>query len=446
VGETVSMQIEQPARLPQGVQKEDIVAQCLVEYRGGHPNQTDADSGYLYLTKVGLFFVAAQPTLDITIAAKQILDISAPMVGTFSSEMISRAEQAQAVSGMGRHLTSFAGALVGGVGGAAIRAIGNSASGVAASKNSLGPPPKNRLYVIAVEGGAKHKVIFDVMASDKNEMEQQAASFWRKTASVRSAFASVGKVSPKVAPAMNVSASSVQAEFFISKAGLTSGPFTDASIRQMLVNGELNNNDLIRVETWVPISVINLFNSNKPNTEGNATPTAFQAAIPQSHQPLSENAIRTDGVSHKSSATPMIAAGVGGIVAGAAIASLMTPGTAQASSVNSQASPNQGHGIQGIVLDTNQDGMVDTAGIDSDHDGQIDAIGVDVDGDGEVDAVGLDIDHDGNLEAYGLDTDHDGQLDTYGFDSDGDGQVDVIGHDYEQDDQIDDFDSDDMDF
>ena len=61
VGETVSMQAEQSARLPLGVQMEDIVVQCLVEYKGGHPNQTEADSGYLYLTRVGLYFVAVNP-------------------------------------------------------------------------------------------------------------------------------------------------------------------------------------------------------------------------------------------------------------------------------------------------------------------------------------------------------------------------------------------------
>jgi hypothetical protein len=421
------------------------VVQCFVEYRGGHPNQTEADSGFLYLTRLGLYFVAVQPAFDITIATKHILDILAPVPGSFSSDMIAKAEQAQAVSSMGRHLSSFAGALVGGVGGAAIRAIGNSASGVASSKNSLGPPPKNRLFVIAVEGGAKHKVMFDVMASDRQEMEQQAASFWRKAASVRPAFGSAGKMAPKIAPATNNSASSNQAEFFISKAGLTNGPFTDATIRQMLANGELGNNDLIRVETWVPISVLNLFNTSKPNTNENATP-AFKASIPQSHQQSSENAIRGERANHKSSATPMIAAGVGGIVAGAAIASLLVPGTAQASSMDLHASPNEGHGIHGIILDTNQDGVVDTAGADLDHDGRLDAVGVDIDGDGQVDAMGLDMDHDGNLDAYSIDTDHDGQLDTYGFDSDGDGQIDVIGHDYNEDGQIDDFDSGDMDF
>lgn len=238
------------------------------------------------------------------------------------------------------------------------------------------------------------------------------------------------------------------------------GPIHIDAMLELVKSNQLYATDLVWNESltnWVTaseapelssafrISVLNLFNTSKPNTNDNVTP-AFKESIPQSQQQSSASAIRGERAKHKSSATPMIAAGVGGIVAGAAIASLLVPGTAQASSMDLQANPNEGHGIQGIVLDTNQDGVVDTAGADLDHDGQFDAIGVDIDGDGQVDAVGLDIDHDGNLDAYSIDTDHDGQLDTYGFDSDGDGQIDVIAHDYDEDGQIDDFDSGDMDF
>lgn len=439
--ETVPKPTEEPPRIPEGVQEEDIVFKCLAEYRGGHPNQTEACRGFLYLTRVGLFLIADQPQCDISIESKQILDISSPIPGSHSSEMIAKAEQSQALSGMGRQLSSFAGALVGGVGGAAIRAIGTSASGAASTKSILGPPPKNRLVAVLSQGGAKHKVIFDVMATDKQQMEELASSFWRKTASVRSTFSSSGAVANKKNSAVqNISADN-KTEHTILKNGVVLAPISSDKLREMLEKGDIETHDLVRVEAWIPISAINLLGSSKRNEIGNSSVSLGD----QSHnQPKSADVVVSAAKGNqKSSSTRAIAAGVGGLVAGATITAALTPGTANASQ---ESIPNQGDGFQGIVLDTNQDGKADTVGLDLNHDGKIDAVAVDVDGDGEIDAVGVDTDHDGTLDAYGVDSNDDGEIDTYGFDTDGDGEVDVVDHDYEVDAEIDDFGSDDLDF
>ena len=434
-------QIEEPLRKPRGIEEQDIVFECLAEYRGGHPTQTEAGRGILYLTKAGLCFVADQPQLDITIAPKQIIDIMPPVPGSHSSEMIAKAEQAQALSGMGRQLSSFAGALVGGIGGAAIRAIGTSASGVTSSKNILGPLPKNRLVAIVSENGAKHKVIFDIMASDKQEMEELASSFWRKTASVRSTFASSGAMATRKNSPMQSTPSFNRNDYLVLKSGVSIGPLTSDKLMEMLDRGEVSSHDLVRVEAWIPIYAINLLNPRMLNEIGNISMSTNQKS--RNHHQSMESVVSVDEQNQKATSTKAIAAGVGGLVAGAAIATALTPGTASASQ---EFVPNPGHGIQGVVLDTNHDGRADTAGLDLNDDGKIDAVAVDSDYDGQIDAVAIDSDNDGVLDAYAVDSNDDGEVDTYGFDTDGDGQVDVIDHEDGGDAEVDDFGSDDMEF
>ncbi|MFM8271429.1 MAG: GYF domain-containing protein [Gemmata sp.] len=330
-------------RLPNGVTVEDVIACCEVQYRGGHPNQTENASGNLNLTKGGLFFVAADPAHDIRLSSNQLLDVLAPVPGSFSEQMVASAEQSRAAAGMGRQIFSIAGALVGGLGGHAIQAIGRSASGTATLKSLLGPTPKNRLLVVAVESGARHKLIFDVMADDKHEMELQADGFWRKVASVRSTFASAaGNPTSIGAPALHFGAPAPQSGFFVSRAGVVSGPFTDVTVKQMLANGELGSGDLIRVEAWLPLSLITLFGAGGPRAHG-----------PRRKSPSD---------------------GAGGL-----------------------------HDDQ-IGGDGDVDS---SAGADADHDGQLDPYGTDSDGDDQVDAQGDDHDEAGQIDDSGSDFDSD---------------------------------------
>jgi hypothetical protein len=177
------------------------------------------------------------------------------------------------------------------------------------------------------------------------------------------------------------------------------------------------------------------------NEIGNTSMSTNQKS--RNHHQSMESVVSVDEQNQKATSTKAIAAGVGGLVAGAAIATALTPGTASASQ---EFVPNPGHGIQGVVLDTNHDGRADTAGLDLNDDGKIDAVAVDSDYDGQIDAVAIDSDNDGVLDAYGVDSNDDGEVDTYGFDTDGDGQVDVIDHDDGGDAEVDDFGSDDMEF
>jgi len=417
-----------PARLPEGLQLEDVVAQCAAAYRGGHPLQTDAGDGRLYLAKTGVHFVGTAPSHDITISAAQILNVLTPSPGTFPQEMIAQAKRTRAVAGMGKKLASLAGNLVGGEQGFAIHAIGATASSLGASMG-LGPPPRNRLIVVAVASGTRHKLVFDVMASDRQAMEQHADDFWRKVASVRAAFGSAApKKNPAVADSMGAASLANQAGYFLARAGVISGPHSDADIRQMLEKGELTDSDMLRVETWLPVSVLTALSPHTSDGQSAGGPTAQGGSGGPAHKVTGPA-----GQRHPSAAGTMLAAGVGGIVAGAAAAALLAPNRA----VAAHGMTTRGRAIVG--LDRDGDGRVDAVGADTDGDGRFDTVGMDQDGDGDLDAIATDTDRDGTLDTFGVDTDDDGQLDAYGLDADGDGDIDAVGHDYDQDGDIDDF-------
>lgn len=77
-----------------------------------------------------------------------------------------------------------------------------------------------------------------------------------------------------------------------------------------------------------------------------------------------------------------------------------------------------------LFIDSNQDGIWDSAMLDTDSDGIIDTHLFDTDGDGVMDTSGIDSNGDGIIDTYysELDLDHDGKIDTI-----------IEGHDYNQD-------------
>ena len=453
-------EVAAPPRLPLAISLDDVIIQSQVAYRGGHPQRTDATDGRLYLANNGLHFIAHDPIHDFTIIYGQILDILTPVTGSFSAEMIAKSESARSLSTAGRHLSNFAGSLVGGVGGAAIRAIGSTATGVSASQSSLGIPPKNRLVVVTIDGTVRHKLVFDVMSPDKTEMEQQAEAFWRKVATVRSHFFSgnprqnppplqpTGGNTPHQSrtaqPIQNTSTG-----FFVSKGGIVSGPHSGVDIQTMRKSGMLSAHDSIRIEVWVPFETFSLLNTT--NSNGVASVLSPAAHANQNSYMPQQSAASTSINKSQRSVASTIAAGVGGLAAGAVATSLLTPAHAAQIPRSSHHDESQIKGIvldsnrdgvaDAVGLDTNHDGRIDTVGVDLNHDGHIDAVGVDINHDGHADAVGVDFDGDGHLDAFGFDTNHDGTLDTYGVDLDGDGNIDFVEHDYDQDGQLDDFDS-----
>jgi GYF domain 2 len=435
----IFVETDAPPRLPNGVSENEVIAQCRVAYRGGHPQRTEAADGMLYMANNGLHLIADDPSHDFTVGYHQVLDILTPVTGSFSKEMVAKAEAARSLSQVGRHLSHFAGAFVGGVGGAAIRAIGSTASN--AAQPNLGVPPKNRLAVVIVDGAVKHKLVFDVMALESTDMEQLADAFWRKAATVRSSFFNGSSRQRSAAPAptgVNKVSQSIQPStsgFLVSRNGVVSGPHSDADIRAMMAHGDLSAHDSIRIEVWLPIQTFSLLGMAVPGVSGAILGVSENAPAIQKPLQAQSSSSFASTTKPQRSAAPVIAAGVGGLVAGAVASSLLAPGSAHAGSLPA-SSHHHDPRFQGVVLDTNRDGVADTVGLDTNHDGRVDAVGIDTDGDGRADVVGVDLDHDGQIDAVGIDRDGDGRVDVYGVDSDHDGELDTFGGEQFQDDSM----------
>ena len=408
------------SRLPSGVNSTDVVAHCQVEYQGGHPTHTNKANGELILTRAAVFFLDNQQAADFSIPSSRILDIPTPGLGEFPQQMIQQSKAMDAMAGMGKHFAAFAGSMMGGTEGTTLRALSSTAASVAAEKSRLGPPPKNRLIVIALEGATRYQVIFDTSGPNKSEIEKQADVFWRKVAVVRAEFAGTARrPQTPAAPATTTTSVKDNAGFWVLRDGVRQGPISPAVMQQMISNGDLGFNDLIRVETWVPVSLVAMmlplnlaaiqsgpgFSQNSQGPEGN----------PQSGSRPSQPSAKSQ------SSGRVAAAGVGGLLAGAAAMAMLKANSAQAGESDHASS-----GGRVVHLDRDGDGVIDAAAIDRN-------------GDGRIDAMALDRDHDGKFETVGIDSDNDGRLDTFGLDQDGDGDVDIAGQDYDQDGEIDAF-------
>ncbi len=188
--------------------------------------------------------------------------------------------------------------------------------------------------VVIVEGSVKHKLAFDMMSSEKSEMERLADAFWGKTASVRAKFYR-GTSRPQL-PVAQSSINALQREskasnsnerhgFHVSKMGVVSGPHSDQEIKTMIDKGELNDSDLVRVEIWLPFATLRLLNMAAP-IQIQSSVNCLQPTTALSNPTLPRKTDNSDlKKKHQGSISPTIAAGVGGVIAGAVATSLLTP-------------------------------------------------------------------------------------------------------------------------
>jgi hypothetical protein len=166
--------------------KEQTIAEVTATYQGGHPEFVDKARGLLRLGALGLEFSIKESRTSLRITYDQLRNILEPQKGDFPEEMVNAANlrktATNAVTGLlglaarlSRNSTMKAAASVG-------KTVGNTVKEI----SKLGPPPKNRLYVIVVIDRVKHKLGFDVVAETTAKMEEAARVFWNCSARVRS--------------------------------------------------------------------------------------------------------------------------------------------------------------------------------------------------------------------------------------------------------------------
>jgi hypothetical protein len=82
--------------------------------------------------------------------------------------------------------------------------------------------------------------------------------------------------------------------------------------------------------------------------------------------------------------------------------------------------------LNGLALDTNRDGIIDTLAIDANHDHFTDAVILDSNFDGSTDSIAIDQNFDGIIDTIVLDTNNDNIIDAVIHDGDFDGITDII--------------------
>jgi len=399
-----------PPRMPDGVSDNQVIVEAPAVYEGGHPKLIEKATGRLLLADSGIFFVADNPNQDVSIDYRYVRDILEPRVGQFPKDMIDRAEGRKQAAKIGAGAGRFAGSLMGGFGGNVVRAVAGSASEVVQGATSLGPPPKNRVTLVVIDGGATHRVLFDIGGVTREAIEQQAAALWLRVATVRPKFGGTRGVSAPLPASQNAAGSPVATvSYRLLAPGGSVSVVSANELSERIGSGQLAEGSLVCVEAWVPVTA--LFALSSPAIGGS------QVGVPNSsYNPdriTSTHTVKPSSPAPHSSGIPVAAAAVGGLIVGGAVG--IAVGTAMTSSVphgNGNAGSRIRHtGRSQIAADTDGDGVIDTVGVDTDGDGVIDTVGMDTDGDGDVDVIGVDTDGDGDVDVIGMDTDGDGDVD-----------------------------------
>ena len=277
-----------PKRLPAGVIPEQVLLEVPAAYEGGHPNLLQKATGRLLMTESGFFFVNESGGLDVEAPYAQVRDAQEPRIGQFPKALVDRAGAYQTAAKIGGTLARFGGTMMGGSEGRAVKAIGGAASEVVQGSTALGPPPKNRLTIIVLEGGTAHKVLFDIGGESKADIEQKAESFWFRIATVRSRFKSGSTTGNRGTTGQNRPnplMASLPPAGIVQSAGirlLTPGGVVHLSVSDLLARvnaGQVSDSDMVAVESWLPVGTVRqLFGVG--GVEGVGGPT-----VPRSGQP-----------------------------------------------------------------------------------------------------------------------------------------------------------------
>ena len=408
-----------PRHRPEGESRAKVLVEVLASYAGGHPAHFEKATGRLVLTDTGVFFVDDEKRFDIQAPFERVRDISEPGLGSFPRELVKKAEKSKQLASLGTGAARLTGSLIGGFGGWVTRAVARSASGAVHARSALGPPPKNRLTVVLVDGGAVHKVSFDLGGADRQEIERATESFRSRVVAARQklvAAVPIPALPGSRPPGQTLAGGMPQTgSFRLMSQGGDIGPIPGNELAARIRDGRLADTDMVSVETWLPVATIRALLGLSAPGLGTAG-TGYRAM----NQRSTSSAPSQAGLSL---AGPMLAAYVG---------------SSRHGRIDAVAMDRDEDGrIDAVAMDRDGDGLIDAVALDRDGDGRFDAVGLDGDGDGRIDTVALDRDGDGRFDAVGLDGDGDGRIDTVALDNDQDGSPDVIGYDTDQDGTID---------
>jgi hypothetical protein len=138
------------------------VAEADAHYQGGHPELLDCLRGVLRLDALGLEFVA--PGVEkghLRISYDRVLDILEPQRGDFPEEMVKGAQVKKSAGRAVGMLSGLAGAAMSATdtpGGKLVSGVGKTVASDLKEGSQLGAPPRNRLCVVVLLDGVKHRL------------------------------------------------------------------------------------------------------------------------------------------------------------------------------------------------------------------------------------------------------------------------------------------------
>jgi hypothetical protein len=250
----VEESIAEVQKVTAATELEEIIAEVRSTYQGGHPSFSQSATGILRLGSRALSFASTEPRWNVTIQLKNLKDILEPVTGEFPEEMVKRSQTKQTVAKVGKFAAGFAGSMIGGIAGKLVKGAGSTGAQAMKESTTLGPPPKNRLGIHLLDGGTRHKLVFDVVAPSKEEMEQEALMFWRGVAKVRHLMSGTTTSHDRTPVALKGATTSDRV-FQVLRNGTVSAPMSADEIHKQLASQTLSPTDLICIEAWIPLRV-----------------------------------------------------------------------------------------------------------------------------------------------------------------------------------------------
>jgi hypothetical protein len=252
------------------------LAEIEITYREGYPDLDGPFPCLLLVQSDGLCFCFEsddEEEDEFFLAYDVIEDVLPPAKGEFPKAMLRAALGSKIGGKAGQVASGLLGSLIGGTVGNAVGATGKGASRLVEESGDLGRPPRNRMTVLARVRKKRRRVVFDTFGKTRDEMEEEANHLHRQ---IREALSGAEGEAEEDAPVPLASVPGEEPEpasrsaptagpagppgtsFRVLSGGRLKGPFPLADLPELLASGEVGEQDLIGLETWLPAATVRL--------------------------------------------------------------------------------------------------------------------------------------------------------------------------------------------
>jgi hypothetical protein len=170
-------------------EKIGTVATAAVDYQGGHPEIAGPVRGNLRFDALGAEFFLEETGDSVRLPYSRILKIYEPRAGKFPAEYVRSVELSRKAA-----MAAIASAKLARRSDNMALRLGAEASLIAAKAKlasaKLGPPFQNRIVLIVRSlDGERLKLVFDLSGSSRQSVQEAAAAFYTKVATIEDRFA-----------------------------------------------------------------------------------------------------------------------------------------------------------------------------------------------------------------------------------------------------------------